>query len=59
MGMELTSSVTEERIGFPTLVDAQVFWATLEDPREYHIVRIVQHQLYGSVLAYLVERNED
>ena len=57
--MERQSSVTEERIGFPTLVDAQVFWTTLEDPREYHIVRIVQHQLYGSVLAYLVERNED
>jgi hypothetical protein len=51
--------VTEERIGFPTLVDAQIFWASLEDPTQYHIARVVQHQLYGSVLAYLVERNED
>ena len=54
-----TSSVTEERIGFPTLVDAQIFWASLEDPTQYHIARIVQHQIYGSVLAYLVESNKD
>jgi hypothetical protein len=57
--MERESSVTEERIGFPTLVDAQVFWASLEDPTQYHIARIVQHQIYGSVLAYLVEQNKD
>jgi hypothetical protein len=59
MDMELQSSVTEERIGFPTLVDAQIFWASLEDPTQYHIARVVQHQLYGSVLAYLVESNKD
>jgi len=59
MDMERESSVTEERIGFPTLVDAQVFWASLEDPTQYHIARIVQHQIYGNVLAYLVERNKD
>jgi hypothetical protein len=57
--MERQSSVTEERIGFPTLVEAQVFWASLEDPTQYHIARVVQHQLYGSVLAYLVESNKD
>ena len=57
--MEKQSSVTEERIGFPTLVEAQVFWASLEDPTQYHIARVVQNQLYGGVLAYLVERNED
>jgi hypothetical protein len=57
--METQSSVKEQRIGFSTLVDAQIFWASLEDPREYHIVRIVQNQLYGGVLAYLVEKNED
>jgi len=54
-----TSSVTEERIGFSTLVDAQTFWASLEDPTQYHIVRIMQNQLYGGVLAYLVEKNKD
>ena len=57
--MERQSSVTEERIGFPTLVEAQVFWASLEDPTQYHIARVVQNQLYGGVLAYLVERNKD
>jgi hypothetical protein len=57
--MELKNSVTEERIGFPTLVDAQVFWASLADPREYHIVRIVQYHFQGEKLAYLVERNKD
>jgi hypothetical protein len=59
MDMERQSSVTEERIGFPTLVEAQVFWASLEDPTQYHIARVVQNQLYGGVLAYLVERNKD
>jgi hypothetical protein len=57
--METQSSVKEQRIGFSTLVDAQIFWASLEDPRKYHIVRIVQNQLYGGVLAYLVEQNKD
>lgn len=57
--MERESSVTEERIGFLTLVDAQVFWASLEDPTQYHIARVVQNQLHGGVLAYLVERNKD
>lgn len=57
--MELTSSVTEERVGFSKLVDAQIFWASLEDPTQYHIARVVQSQLYGGVLAYLVEKNED
>ena len=57
--MEIQSSVTEERIGFPTLTEAQIFWASLEDPTQYHIARVVQNQLYGSVLAYLVERNKD
>ena len=57
--MEIQSSVTEERIGFSTLVEAQVFWASLEDPTQYHIARVVQNQLYGGVLAYLVERNKD
>jgi hypothetical protein len=57
--METQSSVKEQRVGFSTLVDAQIFWASLEDPRKYHIVRIVQNQLYGGVLAYLVEQNKD
>lgn len=57
--LDRETSVTEERIGFPTLVDAQVFWASLEDPREYHIVRIVQHHFGGEKLAYTVERNKD
>jgi len=59
MNLEVQSSVTEERIGFSTLVDAQIFWASLEDPKQYHIARVVQNQLYGGVLAYLVERNKD
>jgi hypothetical protein len=59
MDMERQSSVTEERVGFPTLVEAQIFWASLEDPTQYHIARVVQNQLYGGVLAYLVERNKD
>ena len=57
--MEMQSSVTEERVGFLNLVDAQVFWASLEDPTQYHITRVVQNQIYGGVLAYLVEKNED
>jgi len=57
--MEMQSSVTEERVGFLNLVDAQVFWASLEDPTQYHIARVVQNQIYGGVLAYLVEKNED
>lgn len=50
---------TEIRVGFSTLVDAQIFWASLEDPTQYHVVRIVQSNLQGEKLAYLVERNKD
>jgi len=57
--MEIQSSVTEELIGFTTLVDAQVFWASLEDPHEYHISRVRNQSLDGNVLAYLVESNKD
>lgn len=57
--MENKSSVTEIRVGFPTLVDAQIFWASLENPREYHVTRIEQSHLGGAPLAYLVERNKD
>jgi hypothetical protein len=52
-------AVTEVKVGFSTLVDAQIFWAALEDPTQYHIVRIVQSNLQGEKLAYLVERNKD
>jgi hypothetical protein len=46
-------------VGFPDLVSAQEFWTTLEDPTQYHIARIHNQSLDGSVLAYLVVKNKD
>lgn len=54
-----SSSVTEVQVGFSDLISAQVFWASLEDPTQYHLVRIQNRALDGEVLAYLVVRNKD
>ena len=53
------SSVTEVQVGFPDLVSAQIFWAGLEDPKQFHISRIHNGGLNGAVLAYLVVKNAE
>jgi hypothetical protein len=53
------NSVTEMLVGFPDLISAQVFWASLEEPEKFHIVRIHNGALDGKVLAYLVTKNEE
>jgi hypothetical protein len=53
------SSVTEVQVGFPDLISAQVFWAGLEDPTQFHIARIHSGGLDGAVLAYLVVKNKE
>jgi hypothetical protein len=46
-------------VGFSDLISAQVFWAALEDPTQYHISRVHNQSLDGNVLAYLVVKNEE
>ena len=51
------NTVTEVMFGFKEVIPAQIFWASLADPKEYHIAKIVDGDS-GETLGYLVKENE-
>jgi len=51
------NTVTEIMFGFKEVIPAQIFWASLADPKEYHIAKIVDGDS-GETLGYLVKENE-
>ena len=52
------SSVTEVIVGFREIIPAQIFWASLENPKKYHIAKVI-NQATGEALAYLVKENDE
>ena len=52
---EVPSRETTIRVGFKTLELAQNFMSLLKEPSRYEIMKIVDKELSGPVIAYIVE----